>query len=119
MSQRCQSIFGLAYYYRRFVQGFATITEPLTRLTKKHVHCQWTEEALAAFDRLQHELINAASLAFPYPDRPCIVDTDVGLGAAISQSLNGIERPIAFFLSVMNQAQRNYCATRRELLAVI
>jgi len=71
---------------------------------------------------LKQELINATSLAFPYPDRPCIVDrdaSDVGLGAAISQSLNGMERPIAFFSRVMNQAQRNYCATRRELLAVV
>jgi len=71
---------------------------------------------------LKQELINATSLAFPYPDRPCIVDTDasdVGLGAAISQFVNGIERPIAFFSRVMNQAQRNYCTTRRKLLAVI
>ena len=71
---------------------------------------------------MKQELINATSLAFPYPDRPCIVDTDasdVGLGAAISQFVNGIERPIAFFSRVMNQAQRNYCTTRRKLLAVI
>jgi len=117
-----RAFFGLASYYRRFVQGFATIAEPLTRLTKTHVRFHWTEEAQAAFDRLKQELINATSLAFPYPDRPCIVDTnasDVCLGAAISQSVNGIERPIGFFSRVMNRAQRNYCATRRELLAVI
>jgi len=115
-----RAFFGLASYDRRFVQGFATIAEPLTRLTKKHVHFHRIEDAQAAFDRLKQELINATSLAFPYPDRPCIVNTDasdVGLGAAISQSVNGIERPIAS--RVMNQAQRNYCATRRELLAVI
>jgi len=76
MFQRCQSIFGLASYYRRFVQGSATTAEPLTRLTKKHVHFHWTEEAQAAFDRLKQELINATFLAFPYPVRPCIVDTD-------------------------------------------
>jgi len=102
------AFFGLASYYRRFVQGFATIAEPQTRLTKKHIHFHWTEEAQTAFDRLKQELINATSLAFPYPDWPCIVDTDasdVGLGAAISQSIDGIERPIAFFSRVMNQAQ--------------
>ena len=117
-----RAFFGLASYYRRFVQGFATIAEPLTSLTKKHIHFDWNDEAQKAFNRLKQELINATSLAFPYPDRPCIVDTDasdVGLGAVLSQTIDGIERPIAFFSRVMNQAQRNYCATRRELLAVI
>jgi len=107
LSQGCQSIFGLASHYRRFVQGFATIAEPLTKLTKKHVHFHWTEEAHRAFDRLKHELINATSLAYSYTDRPSTVDTDaldVGLDAVVSQSFDGIERPIAFFSRVMNQA---------------
>jgi len=50
-----QAFFGLASYYRRFVQGFATIAEPLTRLTKKHVHFNWNEEAQEAFGRLKQE----------------------------------------------------------------
>jgi len=37
-----RAFFGLASYYRRFVQGFVTLAEPLTRLTKKHVHFHWT-----------------------------------------------------------------------------
>ena len=106
--QNVIAFFGLASYYRRFVQGFATIAEPPTRLTKKHVHFHWTEEAQRTFDRLKQGIINATSLAYPYPDWPCIIDTDasdVGLGAAISESIDGIERPIAFFSRVMNQAQ--------------
>jgi len=33
--------------------------------------------------------------------------------------IDGVERPIAFYSRVMNSAQRNYCPTRRELLAVV
>ena len=55
--------------------------------------------------------------------------SQVGAGSK-SQCLHGardisrrispvVERPIAFFSRVMNAAQRNYCPTRRELLAVI
>jgi len=39
--------------------------------------------------------------------------------AVLSQKVDGVERPIAFFSRVMNTTQRNYCTTRRELLAVI
>jgi len=117
-----RAFFGLASYYRRFVKGFATIAEPLTRLTRKQTRFVWTEEAQEAFDKLKQALIDATSLAFPYSELPRILDTDasdVAIGAVLSQNLDGVERPIAFFSRVMNQTQRNYCTTRRELLAVI
>jgi len=117
-----RAFFGLASYYRRFVKGFATIAEPLTRLTRKQTRFVWTDEAQEAFDKLKQALIDATSLAFPYSELPRILDTDasdVALGAVLSQNLDGVERPIAFFSRVMNRTQRNYCTTRRELLAVI
>ena len=95
-----RAFFGLASYYRRFVKGFATIAEPLTRLTRKQTRFVWTSEAQEAFDKLKQALIDATSLAFPYPELPQILDTDasdVALGAVLSQNLDGIERPIAFF----------------------
>ena len=45
--------------------------------------------------------------------------SDVAVGAVLSQIIDGVERPIAFYSRVMNSAQRNYCPTRRELLAVV
>jgi len=45
--------------------------------------------------------------------------SDVAVGAGLSQKVDGVERPIAFFSRVMNSTQRNYCTTRRELVAVI
>ena len=67
-------------------------------------------------------MVEATSLAFPVPQEPCVLDTDasdVAVGAVLSQRVDGVERPIAFFSRVMNVTQRNYCTTRRELLAVI
>ena len=51
-----------------------------------------------------------------------VLDTDasdVAIGAVLSQIAGGVEKPIAFFSRVLNSTQRNYCSTRRELLAVI
>jgi len=83
---------------------------------------EWTDEAQQAFDALKKALIEATSLAFPLPREPCILDTDasdVAVGAVLSQKVDGVERPIAFFSRVMNSTQRNYCTTRSELQAVI
>ena len=71
-----RSFFGLASYYRRFVKGFATIAEPLTRLTRIMARFEWTEEAQLAFETLKQALVEATSLAFPVPQEPCVLDTD-------------------------------------------
>jgi len=117
-----RAFYGLASYYRKFVKGFANIAEPLTRLTKKGTKFIWTDDAQNAFEKLKQAVIEASTLSFPYPDVPCILDTDasdVAIGAVLSQVIGGEERPIAFFSRIMNAAQKNYCPTRRELLAVV
>ena len=117
-----RAFYGLVGYYRRFVAGFATIAEPLTRLTRKGTKFVWTDDADVAFNKLKDCMLEVPILTFPYPDRPCIVDTDssdVAYGSVLSQVVDGQERPIAFFSRVMSTSQMNYCATRRELLAVI
>ena len=71
-----RAFYGLASYYRRFVKGFATIAEPLTRLTRKQVKFEWTEDAQGAFDALKRALMEATSLAFPIAGLPCVLYTD-------------------------------------------
>ena len=40
------AFFGLASYYRRFVKDFATVAEPLSRLTRKGNAFHWTDGGL-------------------------------------------------------------------------
>ena len=61
-------------------------------------------------------------LGYPDPTRPYILNTDasaVGVGAVLSQVQNGEERVIAYYSKTLATAERNYCVTRRELLAVV
>ena len=117
-----RAFIGLIGYYRRFIKGFATLAEPLTRLSRKGTRFVWTQELDEAFHSLKRAMLNVPILAFPYPNRPCVLDTDssdVSYGSVLSQVIDGVERPIAFFSRVMSSTQMNYCTTRRELLAVI
>jgi hypothetical protein len=117
-----RSFLGLCTYYRRFISGFADIAKPLTKLTENKRSFQWTSEAQAAFKRLKVALCAAPILAYPKPGEGFIVDTDAsncGIGVVLSQVQNGEERVIAYYSKTLNKAERNYCVTRRELLAIV
>jgi len=82
----------------------------------------WTDEAQETFEKLKRALLDIVTLAYPIPGLPCILDTDasdVAVGAVLSQKIDGVEKRIAFYSAVLNRTQQNYCATRREMLAVV
>uniref|UniRef100_A0A3Q3NHK6 Gypsy retrotransposon integrase-like protein 1 n=1 Tax=Mastacembelus armatus TaxID=205130 RepID=A0A3Q3NHK6_9TELE len=117
-----RSFLGLASYYRRFVKDFATIASPLHHLTDKGRRFEWSEDCAAAFQQLKAALAVAPVLAYPDPSQPFLLDTDasnVGVGAVLSQRGEAGERVVAYYSCSLSRAERNYCVTRRELLAVI
>lgn len=119
-----RSFLGLASYYRRFIKGFASIASPMTALTEQDRAFEWTEECQSAFETLKKKLMSAPILAYPSTDVAdrFILDTDAserGIGAVLSQQQDGVERVIAYASKTLNQAQRRYCTTYRELLAVV
>jgi len=117
-----KSFLGLCTYYRRFVAGFATIAKPLTRLTEDANAFDWTEECQAAFQELKRRLTTAPILCYPRSDGAFILDTDasnVAIGGVLSQTQDGQERVIGYFSKVLSKPERNYCVTRRELLAAV
>lgn len=48
-----RSFLGLASYYRKFIYNFSQIAYPLTRLTQKNRHFEWSEESENAFNTLK------------------------------------------------------------------
>jgi len=61
-------------------------------------------------------------LAYPDPDLEYILDTaasDQNVGAVLSQVQEGREVVVAYYSKSLSPAERNYCTTRKELLAVI
>lgn len=82
-----RSFLGLSGFYRRFIQGYASIVAPLTKLLVKD-QFQWTAAAQRAFDDLKHTLCSASVLELPDFSQPFVVETDasgVGMEAMLSQ----------------------------------
>jgi len=71
---------------------------------------------------LKHKLTHAPVLSFPDFTRPFILDTDAsnsGIGAVLSQIINGQETVIAYASRTLSKAERKYYVTRKELLAMV
>ncbi|GFY32809.1 retrovirus-related Pol polyprotein from transposon opus [Trichonephila clavipes] len=85
-----RSFLGLCTYYRKFVKNFSTIVRPLYKLTEAKQKFIWKGD---------------------YPSHESI-------GAVLSQEIDGQERVIAYFSKCLSKPERNYCVTRKELLAI-
>ena len=119
-STEVKSFLGLASYYRRFIPDFSTIAKPLYKLTEAKAEFAWTEQCQLAFDSLKGLLTSGRVLAYPTREGKFVLDTDAsdhGIGAVLSQFQDGVEKPIAFASRTLSKSERNYCVTRRELLA--
>lgn len=117
-----RSFLGLCTYYRRFVPPFADVARPLDKLTEKGQPFMWTKECDSSFHRLKEARASTPVLAYPESEEPFMLDTDasnVGIGAVLSQVHQGDERVIAYYSQALSKPERNYCITRRELLAIV
>eukprot|EP00731_Ephydatia_muelleri_P011498 Em0006g392a len=117
-----RQFLGLAGYYRRFVKNFAVIAAPLFHLTENHQAWNWTLQCNAAFFKLKESLVTSPVLAYPVFSIGFVVDTDAsgeGLGAVLSQNIEGHDHVISYASRTLNKAERKYCATRREMLALV
>jgi transposase InsO family protein len=121
--REAQQFLGFANYYRRFIKGFAELARPLHRLTERTSSFAWTTECQNSFDQLRMCLCSSPILAYPDFRKPFILDTDAsdtGIGGVLSQiDDEGRERAIAYGNRLLTKPERQYCVTRRELLAVV
>ena len=116
-----RQFLGLCSYYRRFVRNFSILAKPLSDLTCKDSELVWNSTCQQAFDELKAKLTGPEITAFPRDDCPFLLDTDAcdtGIGAVLSQVQAGQERVVAYASRSLNRAERNYCVTDKELLAV-
>ncbi|UYV65155.1 K02A2.6-like [Cordylochernes scorpioides] len=117
-----RSFMGLCSYYRRFVKDFANKAKPLHDLLRNNVKFFWSNEQEQSFQILKSALTTDPVLGHFKEDAETLVHTDAsgyGVGAVLTQLVEGKEKPIAYASRTLNAAERNYSTTERECLAVV
>ena len=117
-----RAFLGLAGYYRQYVPQYSEVAEPMIRLTDAYAPFVWTADCQQAFESLKKSLVSAPILAYPTATDLFVLDTDasnVAIGAVLSQRQEGQDKVIGYGSKALTKEERNYCVTRRELLAVV
>lgn len=115
---------GLASWYRRFVQNFSLIAAPLHNLTKgnKKTKFVWSKTAEDAFLNLKTLLTSAPVVSCPDYNKPFIIQCDAsneGIGAVLVQKTEDTDQPVAYLSRKLNDCEKRYSASEKELLSVV
>ena len=117
-----RAFVGLCSYYRRFIYKFSETAKPLHKLTEKNQPFVRTEECAKSFKELKTKLVEAPVLIYPDFTKSFILDVDASdlcIGAVLSQKTEEGERVVAYASKMLTKAERRYCVTRKELLALV
>ncbi|GJZ32402.1 reverse transcriptase domain-containing protein [Tanacetum coccineum] len=109
-----RSFLGLVGYYRRFIENFSKISQPITSLTQKDKKYDWSEEQEGAFQTLKDNLCNALILTLPDKADDFVVYYDAsnqGLGFVLMQK----GKVIAYASQKLKIYEDNYTTYDLEL----
>jgi len=119
-----QAFVGFVNFYRRFIQDFSTIAQPLFDLTRSDHAWNWGTKEQEAFECLKMVVTTAPILASPQDSEPFCIEadsSDFASGAILSQQLPREEKwhPVAFYSKFLSLVEQNYEIHDKEILAII
>lgn len=118
-----ERFLGLTSYFRRFIEGYATIARPLTDLLRKDNKFKMGDEEILAFTQLRNSLVSAPVLKIFDPKCVTEIHADAsmyGYGAALLQKDDDQEfHPIEYMSRRTTPAEEKYHSFELEVLAVV
>lgn len=117
-----RSFLGAVNFLRPYVKNLAEMAIPLQEMLKKGQKIEWTEDRCRAFTEIKDALSSTVVLSMANFDYGFEVRSDASdraIGGALTQSINGEIKIIAFCSRALSKSERNYSTTQRECLSVI
>ncbi|RVW31950.1 Retrovirus-related Pol polyprotein from transposon 17.6 [Vitis vinifera] len=117
-----RQFLGHVGFYRRFIKDFLKISKPLCELLVKDAKFVWDENCQKSFEELKQFLTTAPIVRAPNWKLPFEVmcdASDLAMGAVLGKREDGKPYVIYYASKTLNEAQRNYTTTEKELLAVV
>ncbi|KAL1364163.1 hypothetical protein AAHE18_03G198300 [Arachis hypogaea] len=117
-----RSFLGHAGFYRKFIKDFSKIAKPLSNLLAADMPFIFDKECLQAFETLKAKLVTAPVISAPDWTLPfeLICDaSDHAIGAVLGQRHDKLLHIIYYGSRILNDAQKKYTTTEKELLAVV
>ena len=113
-----RNFLGLEGYYRRFVEGFSSISLSFTRLTQKMLKFQLSNYCEKSFTELKTRLTTTPVLTLPKGSYGYVIYCDasrVGLGCVLMQR----DKVISYASRKLKVHEKNYPSHDLELAAVV
>ena len=117
-----RSFLGHAGFYRRFIKNFSEISRPLTLLLQKDAKFRFDENCFNAFNHLKIALLHAPVIKPPIWDKPFMLvceASEQSVGAVLGQLDGDNFNTIHHASRTLNDAQKNYPFSEKELFAVV
>ncbi|XP_021775765.1 uncharacterized protein LOC110739623 [Chenopodium quinoa] len=119
---RSESFSRACRFLPEIYQKISSIAKPLTELLKKDVVFSFDEACLEAFQKLKEALISSPVVEAPNWSLPfeLMCDaSDFAVGAVLGQKKEGRSHVIYYASRTLDEAQKNYTTTEKEMLAVV
>lgn len=118
-----RSFLGLCSYFRKFVQGFATIAKPLFDLLRKDADFKFEAAEIEVFNHLKKILLSSPVLALFSPTDETELHCDassLGYGAILLQRKEDKQwHPVFYFSKRTTDAESRYHSFELETLAIV
>ncbi|OMJ27324.1 Retrovirus-related Pol polyprotein from transposon [Smittium culicis] len=118
-----KSFVCLGSYFRKFLERYSDVVEPIQALVKKGARWEWTSECQESFQIIKSMLMNAPILKQPEQNKKFVLFTvasSVAVRAVLEQGNDDGElKPVAYYWRKLESAERNFKSYEREGLALV